>query len=500
MRLAFINVGNDSGLEGNANRKAYPPLGIISLATAVRSMTCGGDIEMLLIDGQVDSQESVLNQLRAFRPTLTAISMYCLSLRNAYHLAREAAALGSTVVLGNDHASFHWRTILRQLPEVNFICVEDEGETVITQLVEYALGMRKLAAISGVAYRDRGEYVRVPLQRSEESAALPSRSALDGLGIPDRSLLPNRYWQCYLDAFLKQKRRVFDTRAVQGVTTINRGRGCRRVNDMCRYCGIADLRPRGSSAEVFWADVGMAREQVGANVIYEAFDSASSWPQLIEDWARRRPAPLSDSRFMLYAQARESTPRVVDAFKKLGVFCVNTGMDSGDDEALALLKGPRDSVQHNRNAALAWSEAGIEMHISFVLIGLGDEKRTHASLQRTIEFAEFLVRETLAVSLDSALLYPDISSRLGRMIWEPEQSGAVQKDGWDFIDLERLEVVSRRWRNELILDPLEMCADFAWICRTDPEVLLEYNRQIAGIADQGKINFGQSQGGNLPVA
>ena len=198
----------------------------------------------------------------------------------------------------------------------------------------------------------------------------------------------------------------------------------------------------------------------------------------------------------MYAQAAETSPSTVKLFSDFGVFCVNSGFDSGHDGALKLLKGPKDSVDQNKRAAELWTEAGIEIYTSFVLVGLGSEAATREAMDSTLRFAEWLADNTMTVSLDSALLYPDRSSTVGRWIWEPELAKSEARQlGWDFIDFDLLGKVSQKWAGEIYLDCLELCADFAHICRVNPEILMEYECEIEKIARKANLNFGRSQGG-----
>src|ERR1017187_10308102 len=165
-----------------------------------------------------------------------------------------------------------------------------------------------------------------------------------------------------------------------------------------------------------------------------------------------------------------------------------------------LLKGKNDSAETNRRAAQLWTEAGIEIHTSFVLMGMGTEAKTRRSLDETVKFAEWLARETYTVSLDSAIFYPDKTAPVGAWIWNPLLAAVQAKElGWDFIDFALLEKVSERWRDEIFLEPLALCNDFAMICGVRPEVLVEYNRQIEAISSKYVLKFGHSLAGAEPV-
>jgi anaerobic magnesium-protoporphyrin IX monomethyl ester cyclase len=492
MKILLINSGNDSDIAANANGSSYPPLGIISLATVLLNRF-GKKIEVQIMDGQVDSINVIIERIEKWQPNLTGISVYCTSVENTILMLRAAKDVDSVTVIGNDHAIFNAREFLDSVPELDYVCNQDVGEFALESLVGELLERRTPIFPNGIISR---ELISISSRAVQFPAIGSTRSQeLDSLPIPDRKLLEPYYWQNYKSNFLSLHRKLLDKSTIAGVATINRARGCARVNSRCSYCGIADLRPRGSSPEMFWRDAISAFEDVEANYLYEAFDSASSWPTLIDDWANARPDGAKNIRFFMYAQARESTSRTVDSFQRLGVSCVNIGFDSADAETLSLLKSSKDSDSINRAAARRWTEAGIEIYANFVLIGLGNESKTRSALDRTVDFASWLADQTSTVSIDSALLYPDRSSPVGSIFWDEAHIYRKIKEKWSFLDQDRVSAVSKKWRKKGIVGIVEACEDFAWVCHTDADILHEYSEKLLKISRRQQLNFGQSQGG-----
>ncbi|GHV10124.1 hypothetical protein FACS1894162_2730 [Bacteroidia bacterium] len=497
MRILLINSGNDKGISGNANAESYPPLGIISLATCLVNEF--ENIEVFLRDGQVDTLQELKNEIILIRPDIVGISMYSTSICNTIELAKLAKVAGAITILGNDHAAFHYETILNKIAEVDYICIGDVGENTIVDFVYAIMNKIKIEQVPFLAYRSMNNTICLNKNRKSirKSQLFNPKYVLDSIPIPNRNLLPQKYWNHYYESFVRQKHKSFNPIDYAGITTINRARGCARKNISCKYCGIADLSLRKSSAKIFWQDVEKSIEEVNASFFYEAFDSATSCPSLIKEWVQAKPNNL-DVGFFMYSQANETNKYIVDIFKKLGVKSVNTGFDSGDNTALKILKSEKDSVEQNKLSAALWSEADIEIHTSFVLIGLGNEYKTRKSLDDTLKFAEWLVENTLTMSLDTATLYPDKNSRIGNWLWHPN---AAQKEsviyGWDFIDFELLNKLHYKWKNEVYIDPLEISADFAQMCGTNIDVLLEYDKEIKKLTEKYNLNFGRSQAGPI---
>lgn len=493
--VLLINTGNDPGIGGNANENAYPPLGVISLGTSL----CNhfrDDVQVHVLDGQVDGVEVLADAISRISPDIVGLSMYSTTIQNTLLLLKTAKECGAITVVGNDHAAMHHKELFRAVDEIDFICLNDIGEETIVPLVGKILGLRdvNIEEIPLLAFRGSEAEVRYSTRKT---LIKPGRS-LDQISIPDRTLLEKRYWDEYARRFHSQARRIPRFSGNEKVTTINRARGCAQMAFPCRYCGIMDLSIRYSSGEFLWKDVGHAKSQIGATVFYEAFDSASSGKQILKSWLKARPPEHEDTFFKMYAQAFESDKERVQLFKDLNVFCVNMGLDSGDDHVLKLLKGDRHSLDSNKRAVELYSENDIEIYTSFVLFGLGDYKSTEKSMEATLRFAEWLAAETSTVSFDSALMYPDRLAPIGKLIWNPDEASSVMADsGWDFINLSRLEKISTKWKDEIIIDPIEIADDFAYICGVDGDFLRSYSDEIQKLSEKHEMNFGRSQGGAL---
>ena len=119
-------------------------------------------------------------------------------------------------------------------------------------------------------------------------------------------------------------------------------------------------------------------------------------------------------------------------------------------------------------------------------------------MEATLKFAEWLAKETSTVSFDSALMYPDRLAPIGGLIWEPEKAKQViENTGWTFLDLEKLDEVHRKWKDEIFVDPIEIADDFALICGVDGDFLRGYSDEIQKLSETHEMNFGRSQGGDL---
>lgn len=286
---------------------------------------------------------------------------------------------------------------------------------------------------------------------------------MDQFCVPDRLLLPKEIWDIYLTNYRRTYGHLHDF-LVNGVTTINRGRGCQRGNGSgrCVYCGIMDLSIKLSSPEKFWADVNLAHEQISADVFYEAFDSLSSvsgrWiPSLIE----ARPKHLKNKKFIEYAQARDVTEEMIALYKELGVVMVNMGLDSGDDVMLKRLKGPGDSFAANKHAVELINKSGMHVFCSFVLGAPGETKE---SLENTKKFTKWLSDNKLAAAIEAQPLMPRVGSKVGNFFTDMKLAEeTMKKFGLELKNKDLLESVSKSWLNRDIVDTPFMSESYAKI-------------------------------------
>ena len=191
--MFLVNSGNDPGIGGNANENAYPPLGIVSLATALE-IEFGDLLALTLIDGQVDTTSAIIASIEAHCPDIVGISMYSTSTRNTIAIATAAKAVGATVILGNDHAAMNHREILSKVTEVDFISLNDIGEETLVGLVKHLLdpANNPSSAVPLLAFRNQEG-----IQNTIVASSFRPGRSLDRIASPNRLLLPTRYWDEY---------------------------------------------------------------------------------------------------------------------------------------------------------------------------------------------------------------------------------------------------------------------------------------------------------------
>lgn len=490
----LINAGNDPCLTSIANDSTFPALGVISIGTAVKNYKPNWALRVF--DGQVMPKDYIVEEMRREQPHAVGVSVLSTSYENAIDYARAAKNSGAVVIFGNDQPALLGRNMMSKREEIDYICTSDIGELTFIAFLDFLDGNRSLEQVPNLLYRGKvihstDESPLADIAKGDLKYGPKDKwAALDITGIPDRKLLPAEAWNVYLGNYLSKYAWAHKHR-VTGVTTINRARGCARVKEPCSYCGIKDLALRFSSPEMFWADVKAGISDIKANIFYEVFDSMSSAPQWVRRLISARPKDIEDVHFFVYTQALETTKLLVDLYKELGVFRANMGLDSGDDVMLKRLKGPKDSVEQNKKAAILLKDAGIQIYGSLVLGAPGEN---HKSLENTINFARWLVDNRLVAGIEAQPLYPEFNAKAGRWLMNPDEAKKVaEKLGFKIKDEKLLYRMKDKWEASENPDPDEISRDWAQIfCEVSYDDLVKASKEINEYAEKHGISGGSA--------
>jgi radical SAM superfamily enzyme YgiQ (UPF0313 family) len=490
-KVLLVNAGTDADVSSIANDGTFPALGVVSLATVLQRDH--PELNVIALDGQVTPMAEIERLIADFEPDVLGVSALGTSYANTLRLTELGKHAGATTILGNDHAATMARQILAHRESVDYVSAADVGEFALSAFVAALSGDRPIESVpqlfyrtpTGIAHNDLPEMPTAP------GGALSS-TVLDAIPVPDRSLMPESNWARYLRNYLDVYGRLHGDEDVSGVTTMNRARGCARVKSPCHFCGILDLTLRFSSPELFWADVRAGQRQVGATIFYEAFDSMSSSPRWVARLAEAKPADIGDPRFFVYTQAAEVTPRLMDLYRRLGVYRVNMGLESGDTRMLKLLKGPRDSLENNRRAATLLRDAGILIYGSLVLGGPGENQE---SLDHTVDFARWLIDNDMMAGLQAQPLYPDLGARTGRWLMNPDQARAAAREkGFEILDEALLEKMPDKYGHTDVIDFDEISMDWCRIfSHAGWDELLDATRTIRAYSERSATAFGSSR-------
>jgi len=476
----LINAGNDEKYRrGVVHGTSFPPLGVVSLATAVKEYTSW---KVKVFDGLVTEEKEITESIIKDKPYVVGVSVLSTSYQSALRIAKIGKENGAIIIFGNDQAAITGKNMLRKRKEIDYICTADIGEFCFVKFLQYLEGKISIEEVPKLMYRVY-DYIR-----HNDLAELEGENRfkiLDQIPIPDRLLIPEEIRKKYLESYISS----YPDEGVTGTGTMNRFRGCSYLKNPCCYCGIIDLEIRASSPEIFWEDIRAARE-IGINRIFEAGDSVSSVPKYLKELLDSKPNNLSWNSFV-YTSARETTVELVRLYKELGVFRANMGLDSGDNIMLRRLKGKKDSVEQNARAVKLLSNSGIKIYSSFVLGGPGENEE---SIKNTIEFTRWLINNKLVDGTEAQPLFPQLNAEAGRMLLNPEY--AIKKsnqEGWKIRNFSLLYEMPEKWSNHENPDPEEISRDWATIfSEISYEGLLEIAASIRKYSREKGVLTGSS--------
>lgn len=447
--------------------------------------------------------------MEQFEPDIVGISVLSGSYRNAMSHAEFAKRNFNDVktILGNDHAATYGKNILagENGKYVDYICTADIGELVFCKFVEMIEGKSDPGVIPKLMYRKKDGSIHNHEKGNDELNPDPRLGlyVLDQIPLVDWGLIRgsdvdtyrHNYEEVYGDLV-----EDLDLPNRATAVTINRVRGCCRINDRCLYCGIADLDLRMSSPSRFWEEIILAKDTVDANIFYEACDSLDSFHRF-HDWIgqllaqKRRELQtrpdLDDIRFFVYSNALGivNYDQLVEQYKELGVFMVNIGLDSGDDVMLGRLKGWGDSTKVNDAAIRRLGHANIKIYASFVLGAPGESED---SLQNTIEYSRKLIREGKLAAIEVQPLYPLFNAKAGTWLLDPEEARRGEEQmGFKIRDIGKLMKMKRIWGPAEDPDPELISRDWVDIfCDVNYERLIEARDEIGEYARDHDVHFG----------
>jgi radical SAM superfamily enzyme YgiQ (UPF0313 family) len=425
--IYLVNPPNDEGMASISNYHCFPALSCLALGTWLNKSI--PDLEVIARDGGVHTQERILDDINRLRPGIIGTSVLCTTYKNSLEIACAGKDVGSIIIFGNDQASHLGHSILKKRKEVDFVIGAEYGELDLELLIRNLRGENiKLSDIPTLVYRDgnnevQGFDINNPIHRKRISIVndgslypklwdltqigfgnIDRKKALDIFPLTNRNLYPQDHWNSYLKNYL-EKYSNLHYEPIQGVTTMNRARGCdRQAENICQVCDMAlDI---SMSPLLFWEEVKSANEQVGSTLFYEVCDSFTSFPQFIKLVANSKPSNIGFTpKFFVYGQARNlaDNPERVEMLKEIGVLRVNIGLEAMSDTTLKRLKGDRDSVEKNFSALRLLKQNGIFAYASFVL---GTEYETKETLDETVEGVKNIVDDGLVIDLEAQPILP----------------------------------------------------------------------------------------------
>jgi radical SAM superfamily enzyme YgiQ (UPF0313 family) len=316
--------------------------------------------------------------------------------------------------MGGPYPSAFAERILKRQPSVDAVAIGD-GEAALDAYV----GGRPYQAIPNLCFRSGDEIVENPQQ------AL----TLDDLPFADYMNLPlDLYFQRFVGRYSTFK-------PFEKSLALYSRKGCiwrDRSHGGCVFCMIPHSGVRYKSAERLWAEVRFFQERLGVNHFWEVSDTFTENSRWLDEFLALRPHDV-DASFNVYGRASNISLQMARQLKELQVYEVFLGIESGDDNVLALAnKGT--TVGQSLRAVEHLAACGVKVVASFVL-GLPGE--TARSLQKTMALARELLAFGNIVETSTSIMLPIPGSRAFSML--SARPGLCSKYSSDLFDLEELK-------------------------------------------------------------
>lgn len=424
----LVNAGNDEAMASIANDYSFPPLNILALGTWLQHMV--PEVDVACRDAGIVGTQAIVSEISKIRPWMVGAGILATSYQSGLAIAQAAKKAGAWTVFGNDQAAHMARNIIAYRPQVDFVIGAEYGEQSLQALIETLLLERDdFGSVPALTFRGAaGEPQGFDYASDKSSLSITKflkngnsgrKTALDIYPTVNRKLYPADHWETYLANYLLAFGHLHGDRKPRGVTTMNRARGCSRGNEniKCKHCDML-LDIAFSSPARFWEEVSTAHKEVSADVFYEVCDSLTSFGSLIDAITEARPQDLGfDPMFFIYGQALDLVrkPDMARILRKLGVFKINIGLESGSNTTLRHMKGKKDSVDINYHALKLVKEQNIHVYGSFVL---GTEHETPATLRETVDWIKRIIDEDLIGDVEAQPILPLYNNYYGRILFQ----------------------------------------------------------------------------------
>ncbi len=388
-----------------------PPLGLMALKSCLAAKLPA--VNSALFDMEFDRTLDTADVIHA---DLVALSPTAFSYEQAVCIATEAKARGCDVIIGGVHASHLADTILRNRPEVDYVC-RSSGEEALCDL----MSGRPLEQIANLVYRVDGKIVGNAVRHPPMGAHLDL----------DRSQINI---DAYLQRFSKFLEDKYDGLPYKRPMAIFSQRGCRwRVaTGGCLFCSRADNFFALREPADVWKEVALLVDVYGADLIWDFSDSVLSDRDWFCQFAASKPQTLNPL-FYVYGRADEITPECVEKLKSINAYQLLVGIETGD-AGLKLHKGT--SIAQDIKAAELLHANGIKLFPSFCL-GMPGENAD--SLRRTLDYARELCQRFKPDEIAASILIPFPGSPAFRKMMHEFPRTKARFAGYDMILPEELQ-------------------------------------------------------------
>jgi len=512
-KVLLVNPANDPEALKSGNYAVFHPIGIIQIATYLRK-ELGKILDIQICDELLNPDID-----KAIRSSdLVGVSMLRANVRQALVILEKAKKTGLITIAGNDHATQHADELLKNTKYIDYILRGDYTEKPFKSLLKKIISSEnqpeRLADIPSLSFS-----VRDSIGKVIDVAHNPMKTyPMDDIPAADMTILSPEDRQKYIQLYRSKFAPFHADISTINPVVLNIAQGCERYKTPCLFCGIVDLRLRSKSPEKIFDEI-RANYALGYNYFYVIADDFTSFgksiggkksllQKLYEQWDSELGSIADKIEFFVYAKAdnlvdKNGKPneQILSYIKKFRVTRMNIGIESGSPEILQRGVGKSATIKQNLEAILLCKKEGIQLHISFVLGGIGE---TTGSLWETFRFIRNILDITSQggksniVVLEVAPLLPVSGSKAWRLMTEPiEAKKAIHSHNINNpksleLNEDKLENITKKWARSENFDREDLIKDWVEIfTHMELEDVQEYCMLIKTLCD----NYGILTGG-----
>jgi anaerobic magnesium-protoporphyrin IX monomethyl ester cyclase len=388
MNVLFMDPPSLTGAvaESDANKLSSPNMGLLYLATCLRSQAAV-NVRIMDLGSNPVRPDSLRESIRDLRPSMVGISAKTFNVLSAYGLAKIVKEInpGTLVLMGGAHPTALPEQTLRECLHLDAVILR-EGEQTTLELVRRITRDGRSNAddlfseLPGLVFRSPGGEI---VNNGEREPM----SDLDTLPFPDFSLVDYR-----------QYRRVYNpTRfRFQHVYPVFASRGC-PFN--CTFCmPLHTKRHRVRSVEGILDEVERLHRHHGAQRIYfedSLFCSKKEW---FEDFCQQYARRGLHKRVQWGFETRvdTATPEMFRMARECGCMYTFFGVESGSEKVLKMANKGYSKTAILERVSAAKASGVAQVNVSIIL-GLPHE--THDTIQETLKLIEELPCDHASINI-----------------------------------------------------------------------------------------------------
>jgi radical SAM superfamily enzyme YgiQ (UPF0313 family) len=376
----------------------FPNLGILYLISRIRERY-GKEFQVLYLDGH-HSLDEHLKKLDKFQPELYGISFSFIIQNLAYKVIERVkrAFPGLPIVCGGPMPTADPQAVLESSPAD--ICVRGEGEDAFSDLAEYFQEKRSaLRNIEGIVFRGTDGRIQETAKRSP---------------IRDIDQIPPPAWG--LIDFSRYKGWHIQRSSPQGHLLVNRG-----CPYDCNYCSNPVWKYNKPWVRLR-SPANIAREvetlyKYGVREIYLSGDEFNVNEKWTIDVCRTiEGLGFKDLFFNCNVRPDVITPSIAEAFKKINLWVVHLGIESGNQKTLDGV-GKKIRLEQITDACRILKHEGIKVFGFVMLFHAWEESgqlkwESAEDVNQTINYCRKLFKEKLLDYMSWQVATPMKGSRL----------------------------------------------------------------------------------------